>query len=212
MGSRTFPDRAAAGRELGAALARRQLAEPVVLGLARGGLVVAAQVASALGVPVEVLVVRKIGHPLQPELAVGAVVEGGEPVLDEQARTAYGVDPEALAGIVAAEEQECRRRVAVYRGGRPAPQVAGRTAVLVDDGVATGLTALAAVRAMRGRAARRVVLAAPVMSREAHGLLTGEADDLVTLEVPRRFGAVSRFYADFPQTRDAEVLALLGRG
>lgn len=181
----------------------------MVLGLPRGGVVVAVGVAEALQVPVDVLVVRKLGHPRQPELGLGAVAEDGEPVFDDEGLRLAGLTAGDLSEVVATERAECRRRMAAYRGDRPPPEVSGRTAVVVDDGIATGMTALAALALLRRRGARRLVLAAPVASKDATRRLLPVADDLVLLVVPQRFGAVSRFYLSFDQTSDAEVSGLL---
>lgn len=205
-----FADRTAAGRELGAELARRGLdGVPVVLGLARGGVEVAVEVARALDAELDVLVVRKVGHPLQPELGLGALAEDGEPVFDETGLARTGLDEDDLAEIVAAERAEARRRVEVYRGGRPPVDVAGRPVVLVDDGIATGVSARAGLRSLQSREPSRLVLAVPVASAEALEQLAGDADEEVALLVPRRFGAVSQWYERFDQTTDAEVVALL---
>lgn len=206
-----FPDRAAAGRRLGDLLAPLALEDPLVLGLPRGGVVVAVGVARALQVPVDALVVRKLGHPRQPELGLGAVAEDGEPVFDDEGLRLSGLTPGDLADVVAAERAECRRRMAAYRGDRPPPDVSGRTAVVVDDGIATGMTALAALALLRRQGARRLVLTAPVASKEATRRLLPVADDLVLLVVPQRFGSVSRFYGTFDQTSDDEVGRLLSR-
>lgn len=207
-----FVDRRAAGRALGDLLAGRHLVEPLVLGLARGGVVVAAEVARRLGSDLDVLVVRKIGHPAQPELGLGALAEGGEPVFDDDGLVATGLSPGGLGEVVAAERTECARRVLAYRGGRPASEVTGRTVIVVDDGIATGVTARAALRSLRARGADRLVLATPVATRVALGPLEREADDVVALLVPDRLGAVSRWYEHFDQTEDDEVVRLLTSG
>jgi len=203
-----FADRAAAGEELGRSLIGMALVDPLVLGLARGGVVVAAAVAKVLDAPLDVLVVRKLGHPRRPELGLGALAEDGEPVYDDAGLAAAGLSRGDLAAVVTAERAECRRRVLTYRRGRAASAVQGRTVVVVDDGVATGVTARAALVAVRGLGAARVLLAAPVASRPAVELLCDDAE-VVTPLVPRHLGAVSRFYDQFAQTSDAEVLELL---
>ena len=204
-----FVDRRDAGRALAAELSGHRLDDPVVLGLPRGGVVVAAEVARVLDAELDIVVVRKVGHPRQPELGLGAVAEDGATVWDERALRAAGLTEVDLAPVVAAERSECRRRTRLYRAGHPAPQLAGRTLVVVDDGVATGVTALAALRLLRSRDPRRLVMAAPVAARDAARALAGVADEVVTVLLPARFGAVSQFYDRFDQTSDQEVVRLL---
>ena len=204
-----FRDRREAGRQLGERLARLAVDEPLVLGLLRGGVPVAIEVAHALGAPLDLLAVRKLGAPGNPELAVGAVAEGGTGVLDRQLARHLGLTGERLERIVARETQELERRVARLRDGRPPRDVGGRTVVVVDDGLATGLSDLAAVEALRTRGAGRIVVAAPVASREAVALLSEAADEVVCVTVPERLLSVGRWYRDFEQVSDAEVLALL---
>ncbi len=217
-----FPDRRAAGRVLGAALRRRftgpdgtlTLDRPMVLALPRGGVAVAYEVAGEFGVPLDVLVTRKIGHPAQPELGVGAIAEGGgqvAPVYDETLLRELGISRDELASVVERERAELARRVEVYRAGRPSPDVAGRCVILVDDGLATGATARAALRALRARDAARTVLAVPVGSPESVAALAAEADEMVVLATPRGFRAVGEWYASFGQLSDADVLHLLGQ-
>jgi putative phosphoribosyl transferase len=212
-----FSDRRAAGRALAVALRRRftgpdgklTLDEPIVLALPRGGVAVAYEVARNLGAPLDLLVTRKIGHPAQPELGVGAIAEVGDPVYDDTLLRELGISREELAGVVARERAELARRVKVYRGGRPAPDVAGRCVILVDDGLATGVTARAALRALRDSNAARAVLAVPVGSPDSVAALAAAADDLVVLATPRGFRAVGEWYASFGQLSDADVLHLL---
>jgi putative phosphoribosyl transferase len=212
-----FPDRRSAGRALAAALRRRftgpdghlTLPRPLVLALPRGGVAVAAEVARDLGAPLDVLVTRKIGYPLQPELGVGALAEGGDPVYDNAILRELGITQAQLAGVVARERAELERRVEVYRGGRPPPEVRGKSVILTDDGLATGVTARAALRALRAAQAARTVLAVPVGSPASVAALAAEADDIVILALPRGFHAVGEWYSSFGQLTDADVLALL---
>ncbi|MFT2015340.1 phosphoribosyltransferase [Streptomyces sp. 796.1] len=208
-----FQDRRAAGRALAAELAERELHDelvgPLVLALPRGGVPVADEVARVLHAPLDVLVVRKIGAPFQPELGVGALAGDEPPFYDERALDLLHLTPDGLAPQVARERVELQRRESLYRAGRPAPDLRGRTAVLVDDGLATGVSACAAVRAARRLGPARVLLAAPVGSVEAATVLGQEADDVVCPHQPRPFGAVGRWYADFDQVTDAEVLDVL---
>ncbi len=208
-----FADRADAGRRLARALAPYRDRNPVVLALPRGGLPVAAEIAAALAAPLDVVLVRKIGVPWQPELAMGALVDGDDPIVarNEAVIRAAGIDERAFAAArerALAEIEDARRRLV---GDRPRAAVAGRAAILVDDGVATGATALAALQSIRRRGAKTLTLAVPVASAEALAALKREADDLVCLEAPVHFGAVSAFYADFRQVEDDEAVAILAR-
>ena len=206
-----FLDRADAGRRLGAALAGTAPPDPpVVLGIPRGGVIVAAEVAAALGAPLDVVVTRKIGAPGNPELAVGAIAPGVQ-VWDASLLERLGVGPGYLREAVEAEEAEMARRTAAYRGIRPAPEVAGRVVVIVDDGLATGATALAAVRWARAASADLVIVAAPVAAAQTVDVLGREADEVRVLEIPASFRAVGEWYRDFRQTTDDEVVAALGR-
>lgn len=204
-----FRDRRDAGRRLGRHLAARDdIDDPVVFGLARGGVPVAADVAAALAAPLDVLVVRKVGAPGNPEYALGAVAEDDVTVLDESTVERVGAAHE-IDGIVAHERREVERRVERYRGGRPPTPVEGRTAVIVDDGIATGRSAIAAVRAVRNRKPARVLVAAPVGAPQSVAQVAEEADDVVCLDTPEAFFAVGAYYRDFGQTSDDEVAALL---
>ncbi|MBB4945858.1 putative phosphoribosyltransferase [Kitasatospora gansuensis] len=204
-----FTDRKDAGRQLAARLGT--IPDAVVVGLPRGGVPVAAEVAKVLGAPLDICVVRKLGVPRQPELGMGAIGEGGARVVNEYVRQAAHVTNAQLAAVERAEQAELARRAERYRGGRPPVELRGRTVVVVDDGIATGFTAKAACRIVRQRGAARVVLAVPVAPAEWRDGLRGEADRLVCVHEPRGFLAIGAFYADFDQTTDAEVLdALLG--
>jgi len=207
-----YRDRADAGRQLAARLSALRSERPLVLGLPRGGVVVAAAVATALGAPLDVLVVRKLGVPSQPELAMGAIGEDGVVVHDGRILAEAGVSDFARHRVEARERNELRRRVRVYRGDRPGPDVAGRTVVVVDDGLATGSTARAAVSVLRRRGAGRIVMAVPVGSPDAVAALGEVADEVVCPLVPPRLGSIGEWYVDFAPTADAEVLELLHRG
>lgn len=206
-----FQDRVDAGRRLGAALAGRVGAGAVVLGLPRGGVVVADQVARTLNAPLDVLVVRKIGAPRQPEFAIGAVSNGEEPVIlfQPDAVALVGVTDAQAAALAQEQLALVRQREQRYRAGRPAEPVEGRTVIVVDDGIATGATFLAAVECLRARKPGRLVVAAPVASAEAARLLEAKADDVVILDIPPRFQAVGQFYSEFGEVTDEEVLAIL---
>lgn len=206
-----FRDRRDAGRRLAGELERYRAEHPVVLGLTRGGVPVAFEVARALAAELDIIVVRKIGAPGCPEYAIGAIAEGGAAYVRREALAAAGVDEEDLAELADREAVELTRRVRLYRGGRPMPDLSGRTVLVVDDGVATGATAHAAARAARSRGAERVVLAAPVIAAASDVALRVDFDGVVAVDFPEAFFAVSQFYESFPQVGDEEVLALLRR-
>ena len=206
-----FQDRVDAGRRLAAALSRYGGEDPLVLGLPRGGVPVAFEIARALRAPLDVWIVRKIGAPNQPELGMGAVSEGGALFLDRKIAEAVGATEAEIARIVKRETAEVESRVLRFRQGRPAPQVRGRTVILVDDGIATGGTVRAALLAVRRLAPRRLVLAVPVGALRTVESLRPEVDDLVCLHAPADLQAIGAFYLDFRQTDDRDVLELLGR-
>ncbi|MGH3285212.1 MAG: phosphoribosyltransferase [Streptosporangiaceae bacterium] len=211
-----FPDRRTAGRMLAERLADavdldQWTERTVVFGLPRGGVAVAREVAAVMGLPMDVIVTRKIGYPGQPELGVGAIAEGlREPVYDARLVDRLGLVPEDLAEVVAAEQAELDRRVRIYRGGSPLPPVAGRCVIVVDDGLATGSTARAALRSLRAAQAAYLVLAVPVAPWSAAESLLAEADQVIIVATPSRFSSVGQWYLAFGQLTDADVLALLG--
>ena len=205
----TFLDRHDAGRVLAAELRPLAPESPVILGLPRGGVAVAFEVARALSAPMDILAVRKLGAPGNPELAVGAVAEDGAGVLDRESYGMLGMTQGGLEETLARESRELRRRVERYRGGRAMIPVNGRTVIVVDDGLATGLTALAAVRALRSGDVLRIIVAAPVGSVEAVAMLASEADRVVCVEIAPRLYGVGMWYRDFEPVSDEEVQALL---
>jgi putative phosphoribosyl transferase len=206
---RTFADRVHAGRVLAGHLSGRELVDPIVLALPRGGVCVAHPVAEALDAPLDVLVARKLGAPSQPELALGAIAEGGPRVVDEAMRSAMRVSSEVLTRIETSERAELDRRVRRYRRGRPLPDLAGHDVVLVDDGLATGMTAEAALMAIRAREPRSMLLAVPVGPPSTVAALSKVADEVVCLVEPEPFGSVGTWYDDFTQVTDREVGRLL---
>lgn len=212
MNPRTrFADRREAGRQLAALLQGLDLQQPVIYALPRGGVPVGFEVAAALNAPLDLLLVRKLGAPHQPELAVGAIVDGAEPevVLNDDIALASGADAAYLARERSNALQEIARRRAVYGRAAAVIDPAGRDAIVVDDGIATGATALVAVRALKRRGARRVFVATPVAPPETVERLQREADRVICLAQPEWFAGVSAFYDDFHQLDDDEVVALL---
>ena len=205
-----FRDRAEAGRLLGAELASRNLPkDSIVLALPRGGVPVGFEVARALGIPLDAVVVRKLGVPWQPELAMGAMASGGIRILDEELIRQRGIPPEEIAAATAREEKEVARRELLYRGNRPLLELRKRPVILVDDGLATGSTMLAAVNCVKSLQPSIVIVAVPVASRQSCVLLRDEADDCLCLATPSPFIAVGEWYQDFRQTSDREVRELL---
>jgi putative phosphoribosyl transferase len=204
-----FRDRREAGELLAERLERFATTDPIVLGLPRGGVPVAAEVARALRAPLDVLVVRKLGCPWQPELAVGAIGEGGIRIVEDRVVAEVGLDVEELERLAAREERELARRLRRFRGDRPPLDLRGRTVLVVDDGIATGATARAGLEVARRRGATTVVLAVPVAPPATVRELGKVADEVVCLHQPAAFWAVGQFYADFSQTPDAEVARLL---
>jgi putative phosphoribosyl transferase len=208
-----FKDRSDAGRKLAKVLGTYKDQKPVVLALPRGGVLVAAEVASALSASLDLILVRKLGTALQPELAIGAVVDGGRPIIvrNEDVIRLVGVSEAEFQAICVNELAEIDRRRQHYLGDRARVEISGRLAIVIDDGVATGATARAALRATRMRGPSRLAFAVPVASTDALAALRGDAQDIVCLEDYRRFGAVGQFYQDFAQVTDQQVIATLAR-
>ena len=209
----SFENRSAAGRSLAAALAGYKASRPVVLALPRGGVPVAAEVAAALGAPLDLILVRKIGVPAQPELAMGAVTDGAAPIVVRNAEIIQhsGVTEAEFNAVRDAELAEIERRRRRYLGTRAREAVAGRTVIVIDDGIATGATMRTALRAVRARSPDELVLAVPVAAKDTLDELRNEADSIVCLESPAWLEAVGFFYGDFRQVTDAEVITTLAR-
>jgi predicted phosphoribosyltransferase len=207
-----FDDRIDAGQQLAEALsAYQRVVNIVVLGLPRGGVPVAAEVAAALGAPLDVLVVRKIRAPFQPELAMGAVASGGVTIINEDVTRATGVRAEEITAATEQARTELEQKESRYDGARRAVSLEGRTVILVDDGVATGATMRAAISAARARQALKVVVAVPTAAVDTARILAQTADDVICLETPEPYIAVGRWYRDFSQVSDDEVAAILAR-
>jgi putative phosphoribosyl transferase len=205
-----FRDRREAGRELARRLqkyAGRQ--DLIVLGIPRGGVPVAFEVASALKAPLDIFVSRKLGVPGQEELAFGAVASGGTRILDEEIVSAVGISEAEIERIAARETQELLRREQVFRAGRPPLDLAGKTVVLVDDGIATGASIRVAIAALRQRRTAEIVVAAPVVPLSTYERLRRESDDVICVHTPKSFYAIGEFYDDFSQVTDEEVIELL---
>ncbi len=209
----SFRNRSDAGRQLAKALAGYKDQQPVILALPRGGVPVAAQVAVALNAPLDLILVRKIGVPFQPELAMGAVVDGGAPIVvrNEDVIRLAGIDESEFKAVCDDELAEIERRRQRYLGNRKHVDVSGRTAIVIDDGVATGATTRAALRATRARKPKRLILAVPVAPTDSLSALQGDADDVVCLENHEPFGAIGVYYTDFSQVPDEEVIEILER-
>jgi putative phosphoribosyl transferase len=207
-----FQNRTEAGRRLAAALVRYAGRNDVlVLGLPRGGVPVAFEIANALDAPLDVFIVRKLGLPGHEEFGIGAIASGGMRIVDESVLRAYGVDADTLDQITARELRELGRREQLYRDGRPFPTIENRIVILVDDGLATGSTMRAAVAALREKRPREIVVAVPVGARETCAAMAALADEIVCLETPDPFYAVGLWYMNFEQTEDDEVHDLLER-
>ncbi|MEX0752200.1 MAG: phosphoribosyltransferase family protein [Xanthobacteraceae bacterium] len=208
-----FENRSDAGKKLAAALVKYKDQQPVILALPRGGVAVAAEVAQALDAPLDLILVRKIGVPYQPELAMGAVVDGPSPLVvrNEDVIRVSGVEEAEFKAVCDSELAEIERRRQSYLGGRDRVDVAGRTAIIVDDGIATGATTRAALRAARLRNPKKIVLAIPVAPTESLDALRADADDVICLEDHEFFGAIGFYYSDFRQVSDQDVIETLAR-
>jgi putative phosphoribosyl transferase len=206
-----FKDRTDAGRQLAGMLTHLRGKDVIVLGLPRGGLIVAYEVAHALEAPLDLLNVRKLGVPWQEELAMGAIATGGVQVFNNDIIMSAGVNTEELEEAVALQQLELQRREHLYRGGGPAPDLRGRTVVLVDDGIATGSTVRAAIAVIRAQHPARLVLAVPVAQESIAATLAGEVDELICVRKPGDLYAISAWYDHFPQTTDREIQAVLSR-
>ena len=206
-----FINRSHAGRRLARRLGHLRGDFTVVLGLPRGGIPVGFEVARRLSAPLEALLVRKLGAPFQPELAIGALGEGGIRIVDEDRVMRLGITADQVAEVERRERREMVRQADLFRQGRPAVDLEDKTAVIVDDGVATGSTALAACSITRRLGAHRIVLATPVAPRQAAAIFEGAVDEFVAVATPRRLGAIGLYYTDFRPTPDREVIELLER-
>lgn len=207
----SFRDRVEAGRRLALLLSGHHGdRDTIVVALPRGGVPVASEIARELGLPMDVLVVRKLGVPGNEEYAMGAMASGGVRVLNVPAIAALGLDRETIEATALREGRELARREQVFRRGRPPLEVRGKTVILVDDGVATGSTLRAAIQSLREREARRVIVAVPTIAPDTLARMRGEADAWVTILVPATFHSVGEWYESFPQVSDSEVMALLG--
>jgi len=204
-----FRNRVDAGRRLADALSARRGQDIIVLAVPRGGIAVAVPVAAALGAPLDVIVVRKLGVPFQPELAIGAIGEGGVRIINDRTLRLSGVTAVELAAVEHRERAELDRQTENYRGSRPGPRLTGHTVIVVDDGIATGSTARAACQVARAQGATRVVLAIPVAPRHAVTQSGHDADEVVCLETPQGFVAIGEFYDDYHQISDHVVRACL---
>ncbi len=209
MQTRIFKDRNQAGRLLAEELEQYKDQNPLVLGIPRGGVVVAYEVAKILKAELDVIVARKLGAPLQPELAIGAIAPGNVQVLDRATVNYFDLSESDIQRIVASETEEMDRRIAAFRAGKPDLDVNNRVVIIVDDGLATGQTALAAVRAVKKMGAKEIVLAVPVCAKDTKVVMLDEVDNLICMLAPRDFAAVGYWYESFTQVEDSEVIRIL---
>lgn len=206
----TFKNRQDAGQQLAGKLGKYK-GDPdvIIIGLPRGGVVTAAEVAKELKVPLDIVVPRKIGAPGNPEFAIGAIAEDGEGIINQETVDMLGVTKEYIEETIAEEKEEAQRRLKAYRGDRASLDLKGKTAILVDDGIATGSTMRAAVLSAKAKGAKKIVVAVPVTAGDSKAKIEAEVDEFVCLDVPIFFGAVGAFYEEFSQTEDEEVIDIL---
>lgn len=209
---KVFANRQTAGRELAVALEEFREEKPIILGMPRGGVILAFEIAQALNASLDVMVARKIGAPNQPEYAIGAIAPGDIVVINPEAVAFYDISSPEVQAVIAREKQEMLRRIKLYRGSKPELELKNRTVILVDDGLATGQSALAAVLAIKKMQPKKVILAVGVCAVDSAAILRQEVDELVCLSMPEQFYAVGLWYQDFSQTTDDEVIALLNNG
>lgn len=206
----TFKNRAYAGQKLSKILGKYQkAANTIVIALPRGGVAVGFEVAKALNLPMDIVVPRKIGAPGNPEFAIGAITESGEGIFDEATIAAYGITKSYLDHEMEKEKIEAERRLKLYRGSRPPLNLKNKTVIIVDDGLATGLTMRAAIKTVKKMDAAKIIVAIPVTPPDTAELIKKEVDEIIYLDAPPFFGAVGAFYDEFPQTHDEEVIDLL---
>ena len=205
-----FEDRQEAGRKLISKLQQyKDKSDVIVLGLPRGGIITASEIAQGLNLPLDLVVTRKIGAPDNPEFAIGAITEDGEGVFDEVTISAYRISQEYIDEEIKKEKKEAKRRLRVYRGDRPPLNLKNKTVILVDDGVATGATLRAAIMSVKSKNAKKIIVAVPVIPQDSLEKIKNEVDDIIYLDVPLFFSAVGSFYKVFVQTEDEEVIALM---
>lgn len=207
-----FKNRVEAGEKLAAALGKfKNAPDTIIIALPRGGVIVGYEVAKKLNLPLDIVVPRKIGAPGNPEFAIGAITETGEGIFDEMTVGTYGITESYLQNEIKKEKTEAVRRLKLYRGTRPPLDLKNKTAILVDDGLATGLTMHAAIKTVKKLGANKIIVTVPVTSPEAAEIIKKEVDEVIYLEAPAFFGAVGSFYEEFEQTADDEVIDLLSR-